>query len=67
LYIKRADVYMAAASAMRELHRLHSCLVWHTAQCKPKRIIKEQTEIQAKNLRAFGQEISGGVLHETEK
>jgi len=67
LHLKRADVDMTAASAMRELHRLHSCLVWHAAQGKPKRIIEEPTEVQAKILRAFGQEISGGVLRETEK
>jgi transposase len=65
LQLKRAEVEMTAASAMRELHRLHSCFVWSSAHGKPKRIIEEPTEIQAKILKAFGQEISSGVLHET--
>ena len=63
LQLKRAEVDMTAASAMHELHR-HSCLVWSSANGKPKRIIEEPTEIQAKILKAFGQKISSGVLHE---
>jgi transposase len=64
LQLKRAEVDMTASAAMRELHRLHSCLVWSSAHGKPKRIIEEPTEIQAKILKAFGHEISSGVLHQ---
>jgi transposase len=67
LHLKRAGVDMSAASAMPELHRLHSCLIWHKTLRKPKRIIEDPTEIQAKIFKAFGPEIRGGVLHEVKE
>jgi len=64
LHLKRAGVDMTATSAMPELHRLYSCLIWHKTLRKPKRIIEDPTEIQAQIFMAFEHEIHGGALHE---
>jgi hypothetical protein len=44
---------MTAATAMKELHRLHSCLWWLSSTGKPGRILGDPTEMQVQILRAF--------------
>jgi transposase len=60
--LKSSGIPMTAATAMKELHRLHSCLWWSSSTGKPGRILEDPTETQAQILRAFGCEIAGGVL-----
>jgi transposase len=61
--LQRAAVPMTASTAMRDMHRLHSCLWWSSAAGKPQRVVEVPTEAQAQILRVFGYEIVSGVLH----
>jgi transposase len=64
--LKRAECAMSAATAMENMHHLHSCLMWSAGKAKPRRMIKEPTEIQARILKAFGHVVAaGGVLQKT--
>jgi transposase len=61
--LKKAGIPMSAATAMENMHRLHSCLLWSAGKSKPTRIIEEPTEVQGKILKAFGHAVTrGGVL-----
>jgi hypothetical protein len=61
--LKRAGYPMSAATAMENMHRLHSCLLWSARKGKPTRMIEAPTEIQAQILKAFGHAVTtGGVL-----
>lgn len=63
LRMDRANSPMSAATVMKNMHRLHSCLLWRTKQKKPMRILEEPTEVQAQILKAFGHAVTtGGVL-----
>lgn len=62
LRLQRAGIPMTAATAMAQMHRLHSCLCWSPATRKPERLLEEPTDTQAQILAAFGHEITGGVL-----
>jgi len=46
IMLKRAGCPMSAATAMENMHRLHSCLLWGAGKGKPTRMIEEPTEIQ---------------------
>ena len=64
--LKRAGGPMSAATAMENMHRLHSCLLWNIGKGKPARMIEEPTEIQAQILKAFDHLVTtGGVLQMT--
>jgi len=61
--MQRANVKMSAATVMKNLHQLNSCLVWKPKQKTPVRIIEEPTERQEQILRALGYTMkAGGVL-----
>ena len=60
--LRRAGVKLSAADTMEQMQKLHSCLCWESGKSKPVRMIEEPTENQAAIMRAFGYEISGGVL-----
>ena len=67
LRLKRAGYPISAATATENVHRLHSCLLWSTGKSKPRRMIEEPSEIQAKILKAFGYAITrNGVLQPIE-
>jgi transposase len=61
--LKKTGYPMSAATAMENMHRLHSCLLWSAGKGKTHRMIEEPTEIQAQILKAFGYVVTtGGVL-----
>jgi len=60
--LRRAGLNLTAASAMKHLRRLHSCLHWTTSRSKASRLLEEPTETQSRILRAFGHKITDGVL-----
>jgi transposase len=63
LRLKRAGYPISAATAMENMHRLHSCLLWSAGKGTPRRMIEEPTKIQAQILKAFGHVVTtGGVL-----
>ena len=63
LRLKSAGYSMSAATAMENMHRLHSCLMWSAGKGTPRRMIEEPTEIQIQILKAFGYTVTtGGVL-----
>jgi transposase len=61
--LQRSGIPMTAATAMQQMHRLHSCLWWSASTGKPDRVIEEPNEMQAQIMRAFGYELASGVLH----
>lgn len=62
LRLTRAGVTISANTAMRQLRRLHSCLCWAPGSKESTRMIEDPNEAQAQILRAFGHQVSGGVL-----
>jgi transposase len=62
--LRRAGLNLTAASAMKHLRKLHSCLHWTTSRSKASRLLEEPTEIQSQILRAFGHKIEDGVLRQ---
>ncbi len=62
LRLSRAGLKLTAATAMEEMHRLHSCLCWRAGETKPDRLIEDPSPLQAQILRAFGYEVASGVL-----
>lgn len=60
--LRRAGLRLSAAETMEHMQRLHSCLCWEDGRSKPTRMIEEPTENQAAIMRAFGYEVSRGVL-----
>lgn len=62
--LSRARVKITAKTAMRDMHRLHSCLTWFPGKRKALRLIEDPDETQAQILLAFGWEVAGGVLQE---
>jgi hypothetical protein len=63
----RAGLELTAKAAMRDLHRLHSCIMWSPGSKKPERLLEEPDDKQAQILRAFGWKIAGGVLRQTKQ
>ena len=65
--LKRAGSPMSAATAMENMHRLHSCLLWSAGKGKPARMIEEPTKLQAQILKAFNHAVTAGrVLQKTD-
>jgi len=64
LRMARAGLEMTAKTAMRSLHRLHSCLIWSPGTKKPERVLEEPDAMQAQILHAFGWKIECGVLRQ---
>jgi transposase len=62
--LRKAGVNMTAASAMKHLRSLHSCLHWTTSRDKATRVLEQPTEIQSQILSAFGYKIENGVLRQ---
>ena len=62
LKLRRAGLKLTAKTAMKQMHRLHSCLVWLPGRKKPERMIEEPDTIQEQILAAFGWKTSSGVL-----
>jgi transposase len=62
--LRRAGLNLTAASAMKHLRKLHSCLHWTTSRNKASRLLEEPTEVQSQILRAFGHKIKDGVLRQ---
>jgi transposase len=62
LRLRRAGLQLTAKTAMKQLHRLHSCLVWLPGRKEPERIIEEPDSIQEQILAVFGWKIDSGVL-----
>ncbi|MFZ0930890.1 MAG: IS1634 family transposase [Syntrophobacteraceae bacterium] len=60
--LRRAGLEISSATAMEQMHKLHSCLCWENAKSKPIRMIEEPTENQAAIMGVFGYEVSEGVL-----
>jgi len=60
--LRRAALNLSAAETMEQMQKLHSCLCWESGKSKPVRMIEEPTENQAAIIRAFGYEVSRGVL-----
>ena len=60
--LRKAGLNITAKTAMRHMHRFHSCLTWFPKKKKAKRILEEPDEIQAQIMRAFGWKIESGVL-----
>lgn len=67
LQLQRAEVKMSANSAMDEMHRLHSCLVWKKRKRNPERILEEPTPKQVAIMEAFGFKVDKGVLQASSK
>lgn len=67
LRMVRAGLELTAKAAMRDLHRLHSCIMWSPGSKKPERLLEEPDDKQAQILRAFGWKIAGGVLRQTKQ
>ncbi len=62
LRLQQGEEQMTAATAMENMHRLHSCLIWCAKRRKPVRHIEEPDETQAKIFAALGFGVRGGVL-----
>jgi transposase len=62
LQLQRNDLPLTASTAMEHMRRLHSCLCWTENKQVPNRLIEEPTKIQAQILKAFGSQVTGGVL-----
>lgn len=60
--LRRADINLTAASATKQLRRLHSCLHWTTSRSKASRLLEEPTETQSRIPRAFGYKKEDGAL-----
>lgn len=64
LRMVRAGLEVTAKTAMRSLHRLHSCLMWLPGTKKPERLLEEPDAMQTQILHAFGWKIECGVLRQ---
>ena len=62
LKLRRAGLKLTAKAAMKQMHRLHSCLVWLPGRKVPERILEEPDGIQEKILAAFSWKVASGVL-----
>jgi len=62
--LRRAGLDITAKTAMRHMHRLHSCLVWFPKKKKALRILEEPDELQSQIMEAFGWKTESGVLQE---
>lgn len=62
LNLRRAGLKLTAKAAMKQLHRLHSCLVWLPRRKEPERMVEEPDSIQEQILAAFGWKVESGVL-----
>ena len=65
--LHKSGLDISAATAMEQMHKLHSCLCWTAASKNaPQRIIEEPTDLQARIMEAFGFKTAGGVLQKIE-
>lgn len=62
LKLRQAGLQLTAKTAMKRMHRLHSCLVWLPGRKSPERMLEEPDSIQEQILKAFGWKIESGVL-----
>jgi transposase len=62
LQLQRSDLLLTAATAMEHMRLLHSCLCWIEGQQVPNRLVEDPTKIQAQILKAFGRQVTNGVL-----
>lgn len=62
LKLRQAGLHLTAKTAMKQMHRLHSCLVWLPGKKVPERMMEEPDSTQEQILNAFGWKINGGVL-----
>ena len=60
--LRRAGMDITAKTAMKQMHRLHSCLVWHPGRKEPVRMIEEPDSLQEQIMAAFGWKTESGVL-----
>lgn len=60
--LHRANLSITAASAMEQMHRLHSCLCWTSSERKVQRVIEEPSAVQAEIIKTFGYEFIEGAL-----
>ena len=63
--MRRAGLNLTAKTAMKQLHRLQSCLVWLPGRKGPERMIEEPDTMQEQILAVFGWKIESGVLQKT--
>ncbi len=62
LKLRQAGLQLTAKTAMKQMHRLHSCLVWLPGRKSPERMLEDPDSIQEQILKAFGWKIESGVL-----
>ncbi len=63
--LNRASLKVSAATAIKQMQSLHSCLYWTTKKGNPARLIEEPNEMQTKIIKAFGYKLEGGVLQKS--
>jgi transposase len=62
LRLHRAGLAITAKSAMQSMRQLHSCLIYMPKKRKALRMLEEPDELQDRIVKAFGGEITNGVL-----
>ena len=67
LRLRRSGLDITAKTAMPQMQKLHSCLLWLPKKRKAPRMPAEPNEMQDQITRPFGWKISGGVLQEIKK
>ena len=60
--LRRAGLKLTAKAALKQMHRLHSCLVWLPGRRAPERMIEETDSTQEQIMSAFGWKVESGVL-----
>ncbi len=63
--LRQADLTLTSKAAMKQMHRLHSCLVWGPGRKEPVRMVEEPDTIQEQILAAFGWKVESGVLQKS--
>jgi transposase len=63
--LRRSGLKLTAKTAMKQLHRLHSCLIWLPGRKAPERMLEEPDSIQKQILAVFGWKVAGGVLQKS--
>ena len=65
LRLQRSGLDITSKTAMHQMQKLHSCLLWLPKKRKAVRMLEEPDEVQDQITRAFGWKINGGVLQES--
>jgi transposase len=63
--LRKAGLTLTAKAAMKQMHRLHSCLVWLPGRKGPERMLEEPNSTQGQILAAFGWKVESGVLQKS--